>query len=55
VTAGTGEVSDGLLPDVRGVSLADLAFGGESGLDRALERILASAGECNFNSFGSSI
>jgi hypothetical protein len=55
VTAVTGDVADGLLPDVRGMDIADLRFDGESGLDRALERILASAGECNFNSFGSSI
>jgi hypothetical protein len=51
----TGDVSDGLLPDVRDVSLGSLRCDDESGLDRALERILASSPECNFNSFNSSI
>lgn len=50
-----GDVADGLLLDVRDFSIADLDFADESGLDRALERILASNAECNFNSFNSSI
>jgi hypothetical protein len=45
-------VGDGLLLDVRGISLADPE---PTGLDLALERILASNAGCNFNSFGSSI
>jgi len=49
------DVADGLLLDVRDISIADLHFDDESGLDRALERILASNAECNFNSFSSSI
>jgi hypothetical protein len=49
------DVADGLLLDVRDMDITDLRFDGESGLDKALERILASNGECNFNSFGSSI
>lgn len=49
------DVADGLLLDVRDISFADLHFDDESGLDRALERILSSNAECNFNSFTSSI
>jgi hypothetical protein len=49
------DLADGLLLDVRDMDITDLHFDGKSGLDRALERILASNGECNFNSFGSSI
>jgi hypothetical protein len=49
------DVADGLLLDVRDISIADLHFDDESGLDRALERILASNAECNFNSFSSAI
>jgi hypothetical protein len=50
------DVADGLLLDVREVSFTDLEFtDGESALDRALQRILTSNAECNFNSFGSSI
>jgi FXSXX-COOH protein len=55
VTAVTGDVADGLLPDVRGMSLADLLADDSPALDRALERILATDGGSNFNSFGSSI
>lgn len=47
------DVADGLLLDVRDISITDLDD--ESGLDRALARILASNTECNFNSFGSCI
>ena len=49
------DVADGLLLDVRDISIADLHFDDESGLDRALARILASNTESNFNSFGSCI
>jgi hypothetical protein len=49
------DVADGLLLDVRDMDITDLRFDGESGLDRALERILAANSECNFNSFNSSI
>jgi FXSXX-COOH protein len=50
------DVADGLLVDVREISLADLEFGDEeSALSRALHRILASSSDCNFNSFNSSI
>lgn len=49
-------VADGLLLDVREVSIADLELDDrESALFRALERILASNTGCNFNSFNSSI
>jgi hypothetical protein len=43
------------LPDVRGLLLDDASPEDASALDKALERILAAAGGCNFNSFGSSI
>jgi hypothetical protein len=50
------DVADGLLLDVREIGITDLEFtGGESALDRALERILMSNSECSFNSFNSSI
>jgi hypothetical protein len=49
------DVADGLLLDVRDTSFAELRFDDESGLDRALERILASSTECTFNSFSSAI
>jgi hypothetical protein len=50
------DVADGLLLDVREISLADLDFSDEeSALSKALERILASNLDCNFNSFNSSI
>jgi hypothetical protein len=45
-------IGDGLLLDIRAVSLADPA---PTGLDLALERIVSSTGCCNFNSFNSSI
>lgn len=49
-------VADGLLLDVREISIIDLEFADtDSALSRALERILASNHECNFNSFNSSI
>ena len=49
-------VADGLLLDVREVSIADLDLSDtESALFQALERLLEPNGECNFNSFGSSI
>jgi hypothetical protein len=49
------DVADGLLLDVRDIGFAELRFDDESGLDRALERILASSTECTFNSFNSAI
>ena len=45
-------VADGFLPDVRGISLADI---GSTALDSALERILSRDDECGFGSFSSSI
>jgi hypothetical protein len=49
-------VADGLLLDVREISISDLEFAdADSALSIALERILASNRECNFNSFNSSI
>lgn len=50
------DVADGLLLDVREISITDLNFADtESALNRALERILNSNTCCNFNSFNSSI
>jgi len=50
------DVADGLLLDVREFSIIDLEFTDtESALSKALERILSSNPECNFNSFNSSI
>ena len=50
------DVSDGLLLDVREISLVDLEFDNSgSVMDQALRRILDSRPECNFNSFNSSI
>jgi FXSXX-COOH protein len=50
------DVADGLLLDVREISLADLEFAGtDSALSRALERILASKPDCNFNQFNNFI
>lgn len=51
------DVADGLLLDVRRVSLADLLFDNEeeSGLVKALNRLLASNIDSNYNSFNSSI
>jgi hypothetical protein len=44
------DVGDGLLLDVREISITDLEFGDPgSALSRALERILSSRPECNFN------
>jgi hypothetical protein len=50
------DVADGLLLDVREISIADLEFSDrDSALNRALERILSSNSGCNFNSFNASI
>ena len=50
------DVADGLLLDVREITIADLEFADEeSALDRALKRILVSHTGCDFNSFNSSI
>lgn len=50
------DVADGLLLDVREFNITDLQFADtESALSRALDRILESNTECNFNSFNSSI
>jgi hypothetical protein len=49
-------VADGLLLDVRGISIADLELDDrESALFQALERILEANTGCNYNSFNSSI
>lgn len=48
------DVADGLLLDVREISITDLGFAdSDSALNRALERILLSRAECNagFNNF----
>jgi hypothetical protein len=43
------DVADGLLPDVREISIADLEFADSgSALSQALKRILASRPECTF-------
>jgi hypothetical protein len=49
------DVADGLLLDVRAITITDLEFATDSALERALERILSSNPDCNFNSFNSSI
>lgn len=50
------DVADGLLVDVREISITDLEFTDEdSALSRALRRILKSNGDGNFHSFNSSI
>jgi hypothetical protein len=50
------DVADGLLLDVREITITDLEFTDEEpALDRALKRILTSNTGCNFNSFSSSI
>lgn len=50
------DVADGLLLDVREISISDLEFTDtESALNRALDRILTSNTVCNFNSFSSCI
>jgi hypothetical protein len=49
-------VADGLLLDVRDISITDLQFTDEeSALNRALQRILMSNSDCGFSSFNSSI
>jgi hypothetical protein len=48
------DVAEGLLLDVREISITDLEFAdSDSALNRALERILFSSPECNagFNNF----
>jgi hypothetical protein len=50
------DVGDGLLLDVREFSIADLEFADpDSALSQALERILSSRPECNFNGFNNFI
>jgi hypothetical protein len=50
------DVADGLLLDVREISITDLEFADkESALSLALRRILSSRADCNFNSFNSNI
>jgi hypothetical protein len=50
------DVADGLLMDVREISIIDLEFADtDSALSRALERILVSKPDCNFNSFNNFI
>jgi hypothetical protein len=51
------DVADGVLLDVREVSLPELLLrdGEESGLIKALNRLLSSNIDTNFNSFSSSI
>lgn len=50
------DVADGLLLDVREISITDLEFTGEeSAFDRALTRILTSSTKREFSSFSSSI
>lgn len=50
------DVADGLLLDVRDISITDLEFAdADSALSRALERILMSKPDCNFNSFNNFI
>jgi hypothetical protein len=50
------DVADGLLLDVREISISDLEFADpDSALSRALERILACKPDRNFSSFNNSI
>jgi hypothetical protein len=50
------DVADGLLLDVQGVNITDLEFAGsDTALSRALERILVSRPERNFNGFNNFI
>ena len=50
------DVADGLLPDVREISIKDLEFGDvDSALSLALERILTSNPDRGYSSFNSSI
>ncbi|HUN30591.1 MAG TPA: hypothetical protein VMU95_01120 [Trebonia sp.] len=47
-------VTDGLLPDVREISLTDFDHD-STALGLALERILSASSDCGFSSFTSSI
>ena len=50
------DVADGLLLDVRHISIADLEFAdSDSALSRALERILVSRPEANYSGFNNFI
>jgi hypothetical protein len=50
------DVADGLLLDVREINITDLEFAhSDSALSQALERILSSRPECNFNGFNNFI
>lgn len=50
------DIADGLLPDVRELSITDLEFAdADSALSRALERILMSRPERSFASFNNFI
>jgi hypothetical protein len=49
------DVADGMLLDMSDISILDLEFETDSALSGALDRILSSNRECNFNSFNSSI
>ncbi len=50
------DVADGVLLDVREISIGELEFGsGESALAKALDRLLTPNDNCGFNSFSSSI
>jgi hypothetical protein len=50
------DVADGLLLDVREISITDLEFAdSDSALSQALERILKSRPECNFSGFNNFI
>jgi hypothetical protein len=50
------DVADGLLLDVREISITDLEFSDtESALNKALARILTSNPDFSFNSFNASV
>lgn len=50
------DVADGLLLDVREISITDLEFSDrESALNKALARILSSNPDSSFNSFNASV
>lgn len=52
----TEDLADGLLLDVRGIALADPGIDDDgSALDRALQRLLTSNLDTNYNSFSSVI
>jgi FXSXX-COOH protein len=53
----TNNVADGVLLDVRGISLADLDSTdmGSTALDAALNRVISADSGCHFQSFNSSI